>query len=153
MRLNREICNDIHIFPSIRSLVFVWNQGFMCWAGIWIPEQSRSKAGETVWPPGDDHAGSWVWRAGRSARKAAGVLWLHHRWASSPGYLLSFQSFSFMEEFVLKKKPHFRLCFYTLEGRFHHPDVLQVVSSLNEQRGTSSKEMKESQTDGSESKH
>ncbi|XP_015250882.1 PREDICTED: HD domain-containing protein 2 [Cyprinodon variegatus] len=43
--------------------------------------------------------------------------------------------------------------FDSTTGRFHHPDVLQVVSSLNEQRGTSSKELKKSQTDGSESKN
>ncbi|KAM4712557.1 5'-deoxynucleotidase HDDC2 [Anableps anableps] len=43
--------------------------------------------------------------------------------------------------------------FDSTTGRFHHPDVLQLLSSLNEQRGRSTKELKESQTDGSESEH
>ncbi|XP_043962268.1 HD domain-containing protein 2 [Gambusia affinis] len=43
--------------------------------------------------------------------------------------------------------------FDSTAGRFHHPDVLQLVSSLNEQRGKSGKELKESQTDGPESQY
>ncbi|XP_054900201.1 HD domain-containing protein 2 [Poeciliopsis prolifica] len=43
--------------------------------------------------------------------------------------------------------------FDSTAGRFHHPDVLQLVSSLNEQRGRSAKEPKESQTDGPDCQH
>ncbi|XP_007561059.1 PREDICTED: HD domain-containing protein 2 [Poecilia mexicana] len=43
--------------------------------------------------------------------------------------------------------------FDSTAGRFHHPDVLQLVSSLNEQRGSSAKKLKESQTDCPEPQH
>ncbi|XP_027895488.1 5'-deoxynucleotidase HDDC2 [Xiphophorus couchianus] len=43
--------------------------------------------------------------------------------------------------------------FDSTAGRFHHPDVLQLVSSLNAQRGRRAKELKESQTDGPESQY
>lgn len=52
-------------------------------AGIRVPEQLRGSSGEAVRPPGDDPAGSRVRRARGNARKTAGVLRLHRRWASS----------------------------------------------------------------------
>uniref|UniRef100_A0A3Q2T400 5'-deoxynucleotidase HDDC2 n=1 Tax=Fundulus heteroclitus TaxID=8078 RepID=A0A3Q2T400_FUNHE len=43
--------------------------------------------------------------------------------------------------------------FDSTTGRFDHPDVLQLLGSLNEQRERNAKEQKNSQTDGSETEH
>lgn len=104
-------------------LAMCFKSGMLCpCAGIWNSEQRRGPAGETVWPAGDDPAGARVWGAGGNTRKTAGVLWLHSRYVSSTS-IVAFTHFSTRSD----------LAGLSL-GRFHHPDVLQLVSSMNKER-------------------